>query len=453
MTRSLYVLTMLSVALLVGCAAPVTPGASADRPGQVAQRWDYVVNVPLETGDTPVSLSKSLGGTVLSWNDSQCAQAGGEACEALLGMNTGQTLSAQTLNAQTLSALGAGRNVYIEPNRDVFSGGGTVTATFSGSLGLWAGGSLGLWAGGSLGLWAGGSYSPLPQNTQVWSKINLQAAHKLASNLGAGVTVAVIDTGLDLNHPAFQGSLTDPVTWQDFYANDAVPQDEGTLGMGAYGHGTNVAGIVLQVAPRAKIMPLRVLGPDGSGDVATVARAIDWAVSKGANIINLSLGSSDNSKVVQDAVKRATLRNILVMSSAGNANVNKITYPAASASEKDSGINILSVGSVDLADQKSSFSNYSDRLKVMAPGENVYAPAPGGRIAAWSGTSQATPMAAGGLALALGQTLKVPVGDLTSVLAQAAFDIYDVPGNAAYDKKLGIKGRLDLAAFLSAAVN
>ena len=448
MPRSTPFLIILSVALLVGCATPAAPSALNDRPGQAAQRYDYVVDVPLQIGDTPASVSESLGGAVLSWDDPQCAQTGREPCQALLGMNTGQTFS-----RLSLAALGAGRNVYIEPNRDVFSGGGTLTATFSGSRGLWAGGNFLAWTGGSRGLWAGGSYSLMPQNSQVWNKINLQAAQRLAPNLGAGVTVAVIDTGIDLNHSAFQGSLSAPSTWQDFYANDAVPQDEGTLGMGAYGHGTNVAGIILQVAPRAKIMPLRVLGPSGSGDVATVARAIDWAVSKGANIINLSLGSSDNSKVVQDAVNRATSRDVLVLSSAGNANASKITYPAANASNKDNGVNILSVGSVDLADQKSSFSNYSDKLKVMAPGENVYAPAPGELVAAWSGTSQATPMAAGGLALALGQTLKVPVSSLDAAMSQTAFGIYGIPGNAPYDNKLGVKGRLDLAAFLSATIN
>ena len=450
MSRSLLFLTGLSAALLMGCSAPSVPAAAADLPGHVAQRYDYVLNVPLQTGDTPTSLAESVGGNVLSWDNTGCKAGNSETCVALLGIDRTGTMTTQSV--KTLSA-SLGRDVHIEPNRDVFSGGGTLTATFSGSRALWAGGTFLAWTGGSRALWAGGSYTIVPQNTQTWNRINLQQAQTLAPNLGAGVTVAVIDTGLDLKHSAFRGSLSDPSTWQDFYANDAVPQDEGTLGVGGYGHGTNVAGIILQVAPRAKIMPLRVLGPDGSGDVATVARAIDWATAKGAKIINLSLGSSDNSKVVQDALSRAAAQNVLVVSSAGNANASKITFPAANASAKDNGINIVSVGSVNLADQKSSFSNYSDKLKVMAPGENVYAPAPGELLAAWSGTSQATPMAAGGLALALGQTLKAPSADLTTVLAQTAFDIYDVRGNAAYDRQLGVKGRLDLAAFLAATVN
>lgn len=447
MTRSLLALAGLSAALLVGCSTTTLPQLSGNRPGQVAQRYDYVINVPLQVGDTQASVARTVGGTVLSWDDSGCPTDHADTCLAVLGVNSVTPQAIQSLG------LDLGRAVYIEPNRDVFSGGGMLTASMSGSRGLWAGGNFLAWTGGSRGLWAGGSYNVVPQNTQAWTKINLQAAQTMAPNLGSGVTVAVIDTGLDLAHTAFKGSLSDPSTWQDFYANDSVPQDEGTLGTGGFGHGTNVAGIILQIAPNAKIMPLRVLGPDGSGDVATVARAIDWAVLKGANIINLSLGSPDNSKVVQDAINRATAQGVLVLSSAGNDNVSKITYPAANAELKGTGVNALSIGSVDASDVKSSFSNFASQLELVAPGENVYAPAPGELLAAWSGTSQATPMAAGGLALALGQALKVPRDTLTQKMADTAFNVYNVAANAPYKDKLGVKGRLDLAAFLKATIN
>ena len=229
---------------------------------------------------------------------------------------------------------------------------------------------------------------------------------------------------------------------------DNDPQEEGTLGVGGYGHGTNVAGIILQIAPEAKIMPLRVLGEDGSGDVVMVAQAVDWAVAKGAKVINMSLGSEDNSKVVQDAINRASTRGVLVVSSAGNANLGKITYPANNAQLKGPGDYAVSVGSVSLQDVKSTFSNYSNTLELVAPGENVAAPAPGGMVAAWSGTSMAAPMAAGGLALALGQPLKVPLNDVTKKMIGTAFDVYDISANRPYRDMLGDKGRLDLALFL-----
>ncbi len=109
---------------------------------------------------------------------------------------------------------------------------------------------------------------------------------------------------------------------------------------------------------------------------------------------------------------------------------------------------LLSVGSSDLNDLKSSFSNYARTLEIVGPGENVYSPYPDGRVAGWSGTSMAAPMMAGGLALALGQGLKVSVKDLTKKMAESAFDVYNNGANEAYKDMLGVKGRVDLVKFL-----
>ena len=451
MIRTLPLLLPLTSVLLLGCNAPGSAGlpVSSDRPGHSAARYNAVISVPVHDGDTVASLEAALGGTVLAWTPPGCSDPAG--CAALVGVNHMPAAAADGLQGQGMRVL-AGRDVHIERNRDVFSGGGALTAIMGGSRTIWAGGNFLAWSGGSRTIWAGGEYQALPQNTRTWQQIRLEQAHALAPNLGAGVTVAVIDTGLDLQHSAFQGSLSDPATWWDFYAGDAVPQDEGTLGTGGYGHGTNVAGIILQIAPRARIMPLRVLGADGSGDVATVAQAITWAAARGARIINLSLGSAENSKVVQDAINKVTAQNVMVVASAGNENLNKITYPAAAASSGAAGERALSVGSVDLFDRKSSFSNYTKNLELVAPGEQVYAPAPGERMAAWSGTSMAAPIVAGGLALAFGQTLAVPVKDLTVKLAENAADVYNNGANQPYKDMLGVKGRLDLAAFLTNSV-
>jgi thermitase len=459
----------LTFALLTACTAlPQAPAATApigQRPGTqlgpAAARYDMVASVPVQPGDTRAALEAATGGVVLNWaSAAACGTATAGPCEVLVGLNgpgglNSQAVVTQQVVSQTMAGLSArlGRPVTAEANRDVFSGGGVLTATMGGARAIWAGGSLqawaegarAIWAGGARAIWAGGQYSPLPQNTQAWTAIHLQEAQTLAPNLGAGVTVAVIDTGLDLSHPAFIGALSNPSTWHDFYANDAVPQDEGTLGVGGYGHGTNVAGIILQIAPQAKIMPLRVLGPDGSGDVATIAQAIAWAVSKGANIINLSLGSSSDSKAVQEAIKAATGKNVLVISSAGNDNRDKISFPASAATKIPGA---LSVGSVDAKDVKSKFSNYSSDLEIVAPGENVYAPAPENLMAAWSGTSQAAPIAAGALALALGQGVSVPVNTLPDQLAQTAINIYSIPQNKSYNDRLG-EGRIEIMSFLS----
>ncbi|NJK45302.1 MAG: S8 family serine peptidase, partial [Pleurocapsa sp. SU_196_0] len=194
----------------------------------------------------------------------------------------------------------------------------------------------------------------------------MDAAHNVATNLGQGVKVAVIDTGLDVQHPMFQGALVPASDMWDFVGNDADPQEEGVLGTGGFGHGTAVAGIVLQVAPAAKIMPLRVLGPDGSGDVTHLAAAIDWAVAKGARVINLSLGSDDMSPAVEASLQAATAQGALVVSSSGNANTTNISYPASHAhldnTPTGSGWRRLSVTSIDATFNKSAFANYGKRL-------------------------------------------------------------------------------------------
>ncbi len=434
MTNKIAALSLLTLGLLSACSTTVPTAPNAQ------ERFARVALVPLEVGDTPGSLAGAVGGTVLNWNAAGC-ESGDEAnCSAMIGLNS-------PLSSQGLHAL-SGRTVYIEPNQDVFSGGGTMTAMMGGKMSMWAGGKMSMWAGGKMSMWAGGQFSQLPENTALWKKIRLEEAQRMAPKLGAGVTVAVIDTGLDLRHPAFDGSLAEPSSWYDFYAGDPTPQDEGTFGVGGYGHGTNVAGIILQVAPAAKIMPLRVLGPDGSGDMIMVVQAIEWAVSHGAGVINLSLGSTENSKIIQKAIKKAMDNDVLVVSSAGNENLDKITFPAAYAKGGE-GKRALGVGSVDLNDVKSSFSNYSGDLRIVAPGENVYAPAPDARMAAWSGTSMAAPMASGGLALALGQGFSSD--ELIKAMTENAADVYQISANKSFKDKLGDKGRLDLVNFLTVA--
>jgi subtilisin family serine protease len=117
--------------------------------------------------------------------------------------------------------------------------------------------------------------------------LGLPAAHALSQ--GAGMVVAVIDTGVQLQHPVLAPHLT--AARIDFVDGDDEPEDEFSNGdnYGA-GHGTHVAGIIHLVAPQAQIMPIRVLDTDGRGYSATVAEAILFALENGANVINLSLG-------------------------------------------------------------------------------------------------------------------------------------------------------------------
>ncbi|MEF2277709.1 S8 family serine peptidase [Deinococcus sp. YIM 134068] len=421
-------LALCTAALIVGCnQASTTPTAQAE-----AARPTHIMSVPVLAGDTRETLEARYGGTVTHLDTEF----------ALVGLDGGK------VQAQNLQALAA-RGIVVEPNRDTFKAGalarmgGARSMWAGGARSMWAGGARSMWAGGARSMWAGGTYSLVPENTTAFKQIRLEAAHLLAPKLGTGVKVAVIDTGIELNHPAFIGSLAPASEWKDYVGNDAVPEEVGTLGVGGYGHGTAVAGIVLQVAPLATILPIRVLDSDGAGDTDHVASAISHAVAKGAQVINLSLGSTTPSTAIQTAIKAATGKGILVVASAGNDNARTITYPAAQADEGSSGDYSLGVTSVNSSHIKSTFANYASDVELSAPGENIYTAGPGGLLVAWSGTSMAAPIVAGGLALARGQTLAVPIHDVTKKMAENGTDPYNNGMNQAYKDKLG-KRSLDL---------
>jgi thermitase len=347
----------------------------------------------------------------------------------------------------------------LEKNAATINGGG-MTATASGVRNAWATGSLQAWASGIRNAWATGKFTPVPENTGIWEQVGLEQAQLYAPHLGGGIKVAIIDTGIDSNHIAFQGALAPRDEWRDFYGDDNDPTDEGVFGEGGYGHGTNTAGIVLQIAPKAIILPIRALGPDGGADVLTIARAIDYAVKKKSRIINLSLGSTERSDAITKAIARATAAGVVVTESAGNEGKERLNYPAADAHNLGVVGNMtVSVGSVNAKDIKSVFSNYGKSLELVTPGESVFGPAPGQtngnwNMAAWSGTSMSAPMAAGALALAMGENDHMIAGlfrgsatFVAGLTASSADSLYELTGNKLYQGKLG-DGRLDIGRLL-----
>jgi thermitase len=219
--------------------------------------------------------------------------------------------------------------------------------------------------------------------------IQAPAAHALAT--GTGVTVAVVDTGVDSSHPAL-GNVTFGF---DFVDNDTDPSEVG--GGLAYGHGTHVAGVVALVAPGATVMPVRAFDSNGYGDASTIASAIQWAAGSGADVINMSFGMyGKEPKVLKNAITSAHNQGIVLVASVGNDNSNSPRYPA-----KDGSNNVLAVAATDQNDQKASFSNYGSSVKVCAPGVSIYSAYPGGGWAWWDGTSFAAPMVSGEAALLL----------------------------------------------------
>jgi len=228
-------------------------------------------------------------------------------------------------------------------------------------------------------------------------------------SLGRGVTVAVLDTGAQLDHPRLAANFSG-VKRYDFVDDDMNPTDvldkapsDGRRDLMA-GHGTHVAGIVDRVAPGAKIMPLRVLNSRGVGDAFTIAKAVSYAQRNGAKVINLSLGSSGDSDLLKEMIRNAIIKGTVVVAAAGNTGSNANHYPAAGYHPLPTqGLlavtSVTSSGDDDLNELKSEFSTYGLWVDVSAPGEEIHSTFPEDKYATWSGTSMATPFVSGQAAL------------------------------------------------------
>ena len=236
------------------------------------------------------------------------------------------------------------------------------------------------------------------------SALNLSCATALS--LGQGATIAVIDTGAQLDHPALEANFEE-VKRYDFVDDDRNPTDR-PVGLDAdgngledelVGHGTHVAGIVDLVAPSAKIMPLRVLNTEGYGNVFTIAKAISFAKDNGADVINLSLGSRSRSRLLQEVIEDAVKNGSVVAAAAGNSNTARPHYPAAADSGMSSADGLVAVSSVDRYQKKSEFANYGSWVDIAAPGNDIRSAFPISLYADWSGTSMATPFVSGQAAL------------------------------------------------------
>jgi subtilisin family serine protease len=233
--------------------------------------------------------------------------------------------------------------------------------------------------------------------------IRLPAAH--TATTGTGIVVAVLDTGIDMEHPALRDRL---MPGYDFVDEDSEPREEGEEGRdAAFGHGTHVAGLVALAAPGAKIMPLRTLQADGTGDIWTQVRAIRYAINNGADVINLSYSFEARSQLLDEVLglvtcvaggiqdcRQLTRPGAVVVAAAGNSGLRLREYPAG-----DQAPGILGVGANTSSNTLAPFSTYGAWVQLMAPGEHIMSTIPGGGYASWSGTSMSTPLAAGVVAL------------------------------------------------------
>ena len=232
------------------------------------------------------------------------------------------------------------------------------------------------------------------------------------------VIVAVIDSGVDYNHPDLKANM-----WSkggkygyDFYDDDSDPMDEqnhGTHVSGTIaGVGNNSVGVV-GVSWKAQIMALRFLGPDGSGATSDGVKCIDWAVANGAHILCNSWAGPETTRELADAVTRAEQRGVLFVAAAGNTvgrGNNNDTSPNFPASLPNA--NVISVGAVDLNDARGSFSHHGKKsVDIGAPGVGIVSTTRNKQYDKYDGTSMAAPHVAGAAALVWGKTFASPAQD------------------------------------------
>jgi serine protease len=205
----------------------------------------------------------------------------------------------------------------------------------------------------------------------------VRAASLWSVTKGSGVKVGIIDTGIDLNHPALQAAYRGGY---DFVHNDSTPEEEGTEG-----HGTFVAGVILQVAPEAEIYALKIFGKEDSFNTSDLVDAIDWAIAHHLDVLNMSFALKTQFSNAQSALDRAEAAGIIVVAAAGNASSSSVDFPAAFDTA-------IAVGAIDAHQTVATFSNHGPELDLAAPGVDVYSLAMHGTglVATISGDSMPT---------------------------------------------------------------
>ncbi|HMM87090.1 S8 family serine peptidase [Azohydromonas sp.] len=270
-----------------------------------------------------------------------------------------------------------------------------------------------------------------------WHLPKIGAAEVWGVTKGAGVTIAVLDSGVEASHPDLKDRL---VAGYNFY-------DRNTNTADVYGHGTKVAGAaaatlnngtgVASVAGAARIMPIRVTGTNGYASLSALVEGIMYAADRGARIANVSFAASGYT-TIRSAAQYMKDKGGLVFVSAGNSGTDPMESTTSS---------LVVVSATDSKDAKTSWSNFGNHVHLAAPGSGIYSTAMGQKYASVSGTSFAAPITAATAALVMSANPKLGSNEVQSILYDTAVDL----GTGGRDPQFGY-GRIDAAAAVYAAL-
>lgn len=233
------------------------------------------------------------------------------------------------------------------------------------------------------------------------------------------INVAVLDTGVDYTHPDLKNRVLKSKGY-NFVDNNSDTMDDN-------GHGTHVSGIIAANANDnigiagidgtldVKIIPIKVLDSNGEGDINDIVKGIKYAADNGADIINLSFGANEKSKLIAEAISYAKSKGVFVVAAAGNDNEDSDNISPA-------GDGAFTVAAMSYNYKKASFSDYGNCIKVSAPGVEILSTVPGG-YEAWDGTSMAAPVATGIAAMVKAEDPNLSPSQIEDVLDSTAKDI------------------------------
>ncbi len=231
-----------------------------------------------------------------------------------------------------------------------------------------------------------------PEAIIPWGIERIKAPLAWGTSKGSGVRAAILDTGIQLDHPDLKNNIIGGVN--TINSRKTANDDNG--------HGTHVAGIVaaldnsfgvVGVAPEAHLYAVKVLGASGSGWLSDIIEGLEWCINNDMQIANMSFGSSTDSRLFREAIEETSRAGIVLVGAAGNEG-SAVIYPAAYPE-------VIAVAASDSEDKIPYWSNSGPALDLTAPGVSIYSTYKGSTYRTLSGTSMASPHAAGVCALVL----------------------------------------------------